>query len=105
LQEFHGVALSFQCKKFCILKTSKGESSMKRLTLALTLACLLSVPALAGQIPWDYTPPPPPDPPPGMVADAPGDISSVPGQIPCDLMQQAESAAYAGLVAVVGWLV
>jgi hypothetical protein len=78
---------------------------MKRLTLALTLACLLSVPALAGQIPWDYAPPPPPPPPPGMVANSPGEIPSVAGDIPCDLTQQAENAAYAGLVAVVGWLI
>jgi len=79
---------------------------MKRLILALSFACLLCVPALAGQIPWDYTPPPPPsDPPPGMVANSPGDIPSVPGDIPFDLRQEAENTAYSGLLAVVGWLV
>jgi hypothetical protein len=78
---------------------------MKRFTLALALVCLLSVPALAGQIPFDYTPPPPPPPPPGMVASSPGDIPPIPSDIPFDLTQQAENAAYAGLVAVVGWLI
>lgn len=77
---------------------------MKRFTLALALACLLSVPTLAGQIPWDYTPPPPP-PPDGMVANSPGDIPSVPGDIPGDLTQQAENAAYEGLIVLVTWLV
>lgn len=85
----------------------KGETFMKRFTLASALACLLSVPALAGQIPFDYAPPPPPpDPPAATIATSPGDIPSggVTRQIPCDIAQQAEGAAYAGFLAVVGWL-
>lgn len=77
---------------------------MKRFTLAMALTCVLSVSALAGQIPCDYVPPPPP-PPPGLVANSPGEIPSVPGEIPWDLMQQAENAAYESLVALVTWLV
>ena len=77
---------------------------MKRYVMAITLVCLLSLSAQAGFIPCDYTPPPPPDPPPGMVANSTGDIPSTPGAIPCDLTQQAENAAYEGLVAVVSWL-
>lgn len=78
---------------------------MKRFSLAMALVFTLSVPALGGAIPCDYAPPPPPDPPPGMVARSPGDFPPMPGEIPCDLTQQAENAAYAGLVAFVGWLV
>jgi len=78
---------------------------MRRFTLAIALTGLLSVSAMAGDIPFDYTPPPPPPPPPGMVANSPEGIPSVIGDIPFDLTQQAENAAYAGLVAVVGWLV
>lgn len=79
---------------------------MRRFTMAIALTGILSVSALAGDIPFDYTPPPPPPPPPpGMVATSPGDIPSLPGEIPCDLTQQAENAAYAGFLTVVGWLV
>lgn len=79
---------------------------MKRFTMAIALTGILSVSALGGAIPWDYTPPPPPpDPPPGLVANSPGDIPSVLGEIPCDLTQQAENAAYGGFLAVFGWLV
>jgi len=79
---------------------------MKRFALAMALTCVLSVSALAGQIPCDYAPPPPPaEPPPGMVANSPGEVPSVPGDIPFDLTQQAENAAYEGLIAFVGWFV
>lgn len=81
---------------------------MKRFTMALALACLLSVSALAGEIPCDFTPPPPP---PGESQSSgsttPGDIPTggVAGAIPCDgLAQQAEDALLGGFLAVVGWL-
>jgi hypothetical protein len=79
---------------------------MKRFTLAMALVCTLSVSALGGAIPCDYAPPPPPpDSPPAIMATSPGDTPSVLGDVPGDLTQLAESVAYAGLVAVVGWLV
>jgi hypothetical protein len=87
-------------------QTLKRRKSMKRFTMAIVLVGILCASVLAGEIPWDYTPPPPPPPPPpGMVATSPGDIPPIPGDIPFDLAQQAEDAAYAGLVAVVSWLV
>lgn len=79
---------------------------MKRFTMAIALACLLSVSAQAGFIPCDYTPPPPPPPPEGLQA-SPGEIptSGVTGAILCDgLAQQAEDAMLNGFLAVVGWL-
>ena len=69
---------------------------MRRFTMAIALTGILSVSTLAGDIPFDYTPPPPP-PPNGLQVS--------PGEIPCDITQQAENAAYAGFLAVVGWLV
>lgn len=76
---------------------------MKRFSLALTLTFVLSASALAGQIPCDYTPPPPPpDPPAATIETSPGDTP--PGDSPWDIAQQAEGAAYAGLIAVVGWM-
>jgi hypothetical protein len=79
---------------------------MKRFAMALALACLLSVSTLGGEIPCDFTPPPPP-PPAAIIATSPAEIPSggISGQIPCDIAQQAEDAAYAGFIAVVGWLV
>lgn len=77
---------------------------MKRFTMAMGLVCILSVSALAGQIPCDFTPPPPP--PQGIQA-SPGDIPTggLTGEIPCDgLAQQAENALLGGFLAVVGWL-
>jgi hypothetical protein len=79
---------------------------MKRFSMAIALTGILSVSVLAGDIPFDYTPPPPPPPPPpGMVATSPGDIPSAPGDTSWDIAQQAENTAYAGFLAVVGWLV
>ncbi|MEK6283206.1 MAG: hypothetical protein AABN95_22855 [Acidobacteriota bacterium] len=78
---------------------------MKRLTMAIALACLLSVSALAGQIPCDLTSPGPDAP---TSTTSPGDTptSGVAGDIPCDgFAQQAEDAAFAGFLAVVGWLI
>lgn len=77
---------------------------MKRFTMAMALACALSVSALAGQIPCDVIPPPPP--PEGIQAST-GDIptAGVTGAIPCDgLAQQAEDSLLGGFIAVVGWL-
>lgn len=82
---------------------------MKRFTMAVGLACILSVSALAGNIPCDFAPPPPP-PPPGeslTSTTTPGDIPTggLVGQIPCDsLAQQAEDAAVTGLLTILGWL-
>lgn len=79
---------------------------MKRFMMASVLACLLSVPALAGAIPCDYTPPPPPPPPEGLQA-SPGDIPTggVTGEIPTGgFTQQAEGTMLDGFLAVVGWL-
>jgi hypothetical protein len=84
----------------------KGETFMKRFTIAIVLACVFSVPALAGAIPCDYTPPPPP-PPPEELQASPGEIPTggVTGAIPSDgFTQQAEDAMVDGLLAVVGWL-
>jgi hypothetical protein len=85
----------------------KGETSMKRFAMVTVLACILSVSALAGDIPCDFVPPPPPNPPAMTSTTAPGDIptAGVTGAIPCDgLAQQAEDAAVAGFLTVLGWL-
>ena len=79
---------------------------MKRFTMATVLACVLTVPALAGDIPCDYTPPPPPPPPQGLQV-SPGEIpiAGVTGAIPCDgLAEQAEGVLVGGFLTVVGWL-
>jgi hypothetical protein len=86
----------------------KGETSMKRFTMATVLACILSVSALAGDIPCDATPPPPP--PPGnsqTTTTSPGEIptAGVTGEIPTSgFTQQAEDALLGGFLAVIGWL-
>jgi hypothetical protein len=79
---------------------------MKRFTMATVLFCMLSVSAMAGAIPCDFIPPPP-DPPAITSTTSPGEIptAGVAGQIPCDgLAQQAEDAAVAGFLTVLGWL-
>lgn len=57
---------------------------MKRFVMAITLTCALSTSALAGNIPTDGVASPTPPPPPGaaQVANAKGDIPSVPGEVP-----------------------
>jgi hypothetical protein len=81
---------------------------MKRFMMAITLGCLLPISSLAGEIPCGVTSPPPPPPdPPSMTSTMPGDIPTggLVGQIPCDgLAQQAEDAAVAGFLTVLGWL-
>lgn len=77
---------------------------MKRFTMAAVLVCIVSVSAMAGNIPCDFVPPPPP---PEGVQAAPSDIPTggVTVQIPCaDLVQQAEDALLGGFLTVVGWL-
>jgi hypothetical protein len=62
---------------------------------------------LAGQIPCDFVPPPPPDPPAMTSTTIPGDIPTggVAGQIPTGgFAQQAEGAAVAGFLSILGWL-
>jgi hypothetical protein len=84
----------------------KGATSMKRITMAMGLVCVLSVSALAGNIPCDFTPPPPPLPEMTSTT-SPGEIptSGLTGAIPCDgLAQQAEGALLGGFLTVVGWL-
>jgi hypothetical protein len=58
---------------------------MKRFLVALTLTCILSVSAMAGDIPTIGAPAPAPTPN-GMTAEAPGDMptcgSTSPGDIP-----------------------
>jgi len=80
---------------------------MKRFTMATVLACILSVSAMAGEIPCDVIPPPPPAPPAMTSTTTPGEFPTggVAGQIPCDVLaQQAEDAAVAGFLTVLGWL-
>lgn len=82
---------------------------MKRFTMATVLACILSVSAMAGAIPCDFAPPPPPPPPGESLTSTtfPGEIPTggVTGQIPSDgFAQQAEDAAVAGFLTVLGWL-
>jgi hypothetical protein len=77
---------------------------MKRFTLATVLACVLSLPALAGAIPCDYTPPPPP---PEEIQAATSDIPSggLTGAIPSDgFTQHAGDVMLDGFLAVFGWL-
>jgi hypothetical protein len=82
----------------------KGELQMKRFLFTLALAFSLSGQVLAGDIPsGGIAPPPPPD----EIQASPGEIPTggVAGQIPCDgLAQQAEDAALAGFLTVLGWL-
>jgi hypothetical protein len=107
------------CKKFLKLLYSsnartfafskpQGETSMKRLLIATSLACVLFCPAFAGEIPTGgFTPPPPPDPPEMTRTTSPGDIPTVgvTGEIPSGgFAQQAEDAMLDGFLAVVGWL-
>jgi hypothetical protein len=87
-------------------KPLKGETFMKRFLMTITLSCALCGSALAGDIPTGgYTPPPPP---PDELRVSPSEIPTggLAGDIPRDgLAQQAEDAAFAGFLAVVGWLV
>lgn len=80
---------------------------MKRFTMAMSLTCILSVSAFAGSIPCDFAPPPPPDPPAITSTTTPGEIptAGVTGDIPSGgFAQQAEDAAVAGFLTVLGWL-
>lgn len=78
---------------------------MKRFTMAIGLACILSVSALAGDIPCDLTSPQPDTT--QTTSTMPGDIPTggVTGDIPtAGFAQQTEDALLGGFLAVVGWL-
>ncbi len=76
---------------------------MKRFAMAITLSCVLSSSALAGEIPM--TGPVPPPPPQGMVdSTSPGEIPMVPGDIPSDgVADQLSIDALFTLMSAIGW--
>ena len=74
---------------------------MKRLLIATAMAFVLSVSALAGDIPCD-APQPPPPPPQGMTQAT--DATSA-GDIPCGLAEQISEAALSGLLTTFDLLV
>ena len=83
---------------------------MKRLLIAITLGCVLSGSAFAGEIPTGGIAAPPP--PPGQSQTAtnsttPGEIPTggLTGEIPTGgFAQQAEDVLLGGFLSVVGWL-
>lgn len=76
---------------------------MKRLLTIFALTCALSVSVLAGQIPTVGTPQPPP--PVTTNTTSPGDILSVPGEIPSgDSAEQISDAALSVLLTLFGLL-
>ena len=81
---------------------------MKRFTMTMGLVCILSVSALAGNIPCDLVPPPPPPDPPKMTSTiSPWDIPTggLTGETPTgSFTQQAEDAMLGGVLTVIGWI-
>jgi hypothetical protein len=72
---------------------------MKRFLAAISLACALSVSALAGEIPTS-----------GITSPAPNGTTSttdvtLPGEIPCGFAEQISEAGMSSLLAVLGLLV
>lgn len=76
---------------------------MKRFAMAITLSCVLSGSALAGEIPMVGPAPPPPS---GATQTTIGETPSKPGQIPTDgIAGQISDAALSALLSVFGLLV
>lgn len=71
---------------------------MKRFLMTVVLACVLSVSALAGDIPCDLHAPAPTGTTPTTNATSPGDI-------PCGFAEQISEAGLSGLLTVLGLLV
>ncbi len=72
---------------------------MKRFVMTITLACVLSSSALAGEIPISGAPSPQPS---GTIQTT---SETSPGEIPCGFADQISEAGMFGLVAVLGLLV
>jgi hypothetical protein len=69
---------------------------MKRFVMTAVLACTLSVPAFAGEMPTGGSPAPPP-PVEGVTTSA-----TLPGEIPCGFADQISEAALSALLTVLG---
>jgi hypothetical protein len=83
---------------------------MKRFVMTVVLACALSASALAGEVPTGGFTPPPPPPPPGdgvtTSTTSPGEIPSVPGDVPTSgFEQQVSDGALAALLSVLGLVI
>jgi hypothetical protein len=77
---------------------------MKRSLMTIALACVLSSPALAGEIPSGGIAPPPP-PSNGVITSAtsPSDMLSVPGEVPTGgFAQEVSDTALSALLSVLG---
>ena len=72
---------------------------MKRFIAAMALACVLSVSALAGEIPTSGITSPTPN------GTTPTTNATSPGEIPCGFADQISEAGLSGLLAVLGLLV
>ncbi len=72
---------------------------MKRFVIAITLACVLSSSALAGEIPTSGVTSPQPS---GTIQTT---SETSPGDIPCGFAEQISEAGLSGLLAVLGLLV
>lgn len=71
---------------------------MKKLLMAIAMTFVLSVSALAGDIPCDVHSPAPNGTPPTTNATSPGDI-------PCGFAEQISEAGLSGLLAILGLVV
>ncbi len=71
---------------------------MKRLLIATAMTLVLSVTALAGDIPCDVHSPAP-------NGTTPTTNETSPGEIPCDFAEQISEAGLSGLLAVLGLVV
>jgi hypothetical protein len=74
------LSYSFCCKKSCIFNLQE-TTKMKRFLAAMALACVLSVSALAGDVPTSGFAPSPP-PPQTANATSFGETSASAGEIP-----------------------
>ena len=74
LQELLEVVLFFSDVRSLASSNPKGEASMKRFAMAISLSVVLSASALAGEVPTVGVTAPPPPP---STSTVPGDIPSV----------------------------
>lgn len=79
---------------------------MVRFAMTVTLACALSVSAFAGEVPTSgIVPPPPPGDGITTSTTSPGEIASVPGEVPTGgFQQQVSDGALYALLSVLGLL-
>jgi hypothetical protein len=106
LQELLKTAIRLSYVRNLASSRLKGEKTMKRLFGAMALACVLSVPALAGDVPTaGLTSPTPGDVPTAGISSPATAGTTSPGELPTGgFAEQVSDAALSALLSVLGFV-